>query len=147
MGIQFYSPARVKQLMTASVLKIEPGEPVEVAARTLTHYNIGILPVCSGDKLMGMVTDRDLVTRCMAANREPSKTTVRDVMTGQVIVIQPDMDVGVAAHLMGRKQVRRLPVVENGKLCGMLSLGDMATREESAMDAADALSDIAENVR
>ena len=83
----------------------------------------------------------------MAANRDPSKTAVRDMMTGQVISAQPDMDVGVAAHLMGRKQVRRLPVVENGKLCGMISLGDMATREQSVMDAADALSDIAENVR
>ena len=138
---------KVKDIMTRNVVTIAPEESVEVAARSLAQYNIGILPVCSGGKLMGMVTDRDLVTRCMAANREPSKTTVRDVMTGQVIVIQPDMDVGVAAHLMGRKQVRRLPVVENGKLCGMLSLGDMASREESAMDAADALSDIAENVR
>ena len=138
---------KVKDIMTRNVVTIAPEESVEVAARSLAQYNIGILPVCSGGKLMGMVTDRDLVTRCVAANREPSKTTVRDVMTGQVISAQPDMDVAVAAHLMGRKQVRRLPVVENGKLCGMLSLGDMATREQSAMDAADALADIAENVR
>ena len=139
---------KVKDIMTQNVVTVGPEESVEVAARSLAQYNIGILPVCgNGGKLCGMVTDRDLVTRCMAANLDPAKTAVRDVMTGQVIAAQPDMDVGVAAHLMGRKQVRRLPVVENGKLCGMISLGDMATREQSVMDAADALSDIAENVR
>ena len=138
---------KVKDIMTRNVVTVAPEESVEVAARSLAQYNIGVLPVCSGGKLMGMVTDRDLVTRCVAANRAPGKTTVRDVMTGQVVFAQPDMDVAVAAHLMGRKQVRRLPVVEEGKLCGMISLGDLATREQSVMDAADALSDIAENVR
>ena len=137
----------IKDIMTQNVVTVGPEESVEVAARSLAQYNIGVLPVCSGGKLMGMVTDRDLVTRCVAANRAPGKTTVRDVMTGQVFFAQPDMDVAVAAHLMGRKQVRRLPVVEEGKLCGMISLGDLATREQSVMDAADALSDIAENVR
>ena len=138
---------KVKDIMTKSVIQIAPEESVEVAARTLAQYNIGVLPVCgSGGKLCGVVTDRDLVTRCVAANRDPSKTAVRDVMTGQVISAQPDMEVGVAAHLMGRQQVRRLPVMENGKLCGMVSIGDMACREHSVMDAADALSGITENI-
>ena len=137
----------IKDIMTQGVVSIHPSESVEVAARTMTQYNIGVLPVCSaGGKICGVVTDRDLVTRCVASNRDPGKTTVRDVMTGQVVSAQPDMDVGVAAHLMGRRQVRRLPVVENGKLCGMVSLGDMACREGSVMDAADALSDITENI-
>ena len=138
---------KVKEIMTRNVITVDPEESVEVAARTLTQYNIGVLPVCStGGKICGVVTDRDLVTRCVASNRDPSKTTVRDVMTGQVVSAQPDMEVGVAAHLMGRQQVRRLPVVENGKVCGMISLGDMACREQSVMDAADALSDITENI-
>ena len=138
---------KVKEIMTSSVVKIPPDEKLEVAARTLTHYNIGALPVCD-DKgaLCGMVTDRDLVTRCVASNQSPSTTTVRQVMTAQVLSVQPDMDVGVAAHLMGRQQVRRLPVVEKGKLCGMVSLGDLANREDSIMDAADALSDITSNI-
>ena len=133
---------KVQDIMTKSVIKIAPEESVEVAARTLTHYNIGILPVCSGDKLMGMVTDRDLVTRCIAANRDPGKTSVRDVMTGQVITASPDMEVGVAAHLMGRKRVRRLPVVEHGRVKGILSLDDLAANEQNAYDAADALGEI-----
>ena len=138
---------KVKELMSSPVISIGAGESVEVAARTLAHYNIGVLPVCDQNgQICGLVTDRDLVTRCMAANRMPGKTTVREVMTGQVTSVQPDMEAGVAAHLMGRLQVRRLPVVENGKLCGMVSLGDIATREESAVDAGDALTDISSNI-
>ena len=139
---------KVRDIMTAPVIRIDPGESAEVAARTLTHYNIGILPVCSENgTLRGLVTDRDLVTRCLASNRNPGKTTVREIMSDSVLAVQPDMEASVAAHLMGRQQVRRLPVVAEGKLCGMVSLGDLALREESVMDAADALSDISENMR
>ena len=136
----------VKDIMSHRVISIHPGESVEVAARTMTQYNIGALPVCANGKLCGMLTDRDIVTRCLAANRVPDRTTVRQVMTEQVATVRPDMQVGVAAHLMGRLQVRRLPVVEDGKLCGMLSLGDMATREETAVDAGDALTDVSTNL-
>ncbi len=138
---------KVREIMSSSVIPIDPAESVEVAARTLAQYNIGSLPVCSSDgKLCGVVTDRDLVTRCVAAGKQPGKTAVREVMTGSVTAVQPDMEASVAAHLMGRCQIRRLPVVENGKLCGMLSLGDLAKREVSIMDAADALGDISENL-
>lgn len=139
---------KVSDIMTKNVIKVSPEETVEVAARALTHYNIGALPVCKADgKVCGMVTDRDLVTRCMAANMPASSTSVRQVMTSQVMSVHPDTDAAVAAHLMGRQQVRRLPVTENGKLCGMISLGDIACREESVMDAADALTDITSGIR
>ena len=122
-------------------------ESVSVAARTLAHYNVGMLPVCGSDgQLCGILTDRDIVTRCLAANRSPEKTSVKEIMTGQVLTAQPDMDTGAAANLMGRQQVRRLPVTENGKLCGMLSLGDLANREESVFDATDALAEITNNI-
>lgn len=138
---------KVRDVMTPNVVSVAPGESVEVAARTLTRYNIGMLPVCRNDgKLCGVVTDRDLVTRCVASGRTPGQTAVREVMTGQVLTVQPDMESGAAAHLMGRKQIRRLPVVENGKLCGMISLGDLAVREESTLDAADALAEISDHI-
>ncbi len=138
---------KVRDIMTKDVIRIDAGENVEVAARTLAQHNIGILPVCDGNgKVCGLVTDRDIVTRCLASGRDPANTAIRDVMTGQVTSVQPDMEAGVAAHLMGRKQVRRLPVMEDGKLCGMLSLGDLTKREESIMDAADALTDITDNL-
>ncbi len=138
---------KLKDIMTQSVVSIHPEESVAVAARSLTHYNIGALPVCADDgKVCGVLTDRDLVTRCLASGKTPENTKVREIMSAQVISASPEMDTAVAAHLMGRQQVRRLPVVENGKLCGMVSLGDLAVREDLSIDAADALGDISSNI-
>ena len=134
---------KIREVMTDCVIRVDPEETVEVAARTLAQHNIGILPVCeSSGRLCGLVTDRDMVIRCVASGRLPSQTKVRDVMTGQVVSAQPDMDAAVAAHLMGRQQVRRLPVLEDGKLCGMVSLGDLAQKKESSKEARDALAEI-----
>lgn len=138
---------KIRDVMTDPVIRIHPEESVAVAARTLTNYNIGALPVCGVDgKICGVVTDRDMVTRCLASGRLPENTKVREIMTAKVISATPDMDTGAAAHLMGRQQIRRLPVVENGKICGMVSLGDLANREESNPDAAEALGDICTNI-
>ena len=138
---------KVRNLMTTPAITISPEESVAVASRTLTHYNIGMLPVCAADgRLQGVITDRDIVTRCLAGGRDPAKTAVRDIMTSQVRSVDPDMEINVAAHLMGTQQVRRLPVLEQGKLCGMLSLGDLAKQEETAYDAGDALAEITSNV-
>lgn len=138
---------KLREIMTKTVVRINPEESVAVAARTLARYNIGALPVCGGDgRICGVVTDRDLVTRCIAAGRQPSMTPVREVMTTNVISVRPDMDAGLAAQMMGRQQIRRLPVVENGKLCGMVSLGDLAAYDESSYDAADALTEISSNI-
>ena len=138
---------KIREIMTTPAVQIRQSETVDVAARSMARYNIGAMPVCGADgKLCGVLTDRDLVTRCLAAGRQPEQTIVADVMSGNVVSAQPDMDVAVAAHLMGRLQVRRLPVVENGALCGMVSLGDLANREDSCMDAADALTDICANI-
>lgn len=138
---------KLKEIMSTNPVKIDPEESVAVAARTLTHYNIGALPVCRSDgKLCGMITDRDLVTRCLASGKTPENTRVREVMTGKVVSAEPAMDTGAAAHLMGRLQIRRLPVVENGRLCGMVSLGDLATREDCSIDAADALGSICSGI-
>ena len=138
---------KVKEVMTPRVIRIHPEEPASVAARTLAHYNIGVLPVCGVDgRLWGMLTDRDIVTRCLAAGQSAEETKVRQIMTKSVVSVAPDTDVGAAASLMARRQVRRLPVVENGILCGMLSLADLCQHEGSVPDAADALAEISSNV-
>lgn len=138
---------KVKELMTPSVIRIRPEEPVSVAARSLTHYNIGMLPVCGSDgKLRGVVTDRDIVTRCLAAGRSPEDTQVGQIMTTQVHWVDPEMDASLAASVMGSRQVRRLPVVEKDRVCGMLSLGDLAGNPDSAYDASDALTEITSNL-
>ncbi|MBR2310348.1 MAG: CBS domain-containing protein [Oscillospiraceae bacterium] len=137
---------QVKDVMTQPAISISPEESAEVAARTLTQYNIGILPVCdAGGKLCGLVTDRDLVIRCMASGKAPAKTKVKDVMTGNMTMVSPDMPASAAADLMGKKQVRRLPVTEGGKLLGMVSLGDMAKCTETARNVTAALSEISSN--
>ena len=138
---------KVRDIMTDFVIRIHPEETAAVAARMLTHYNIGALPVCDHDgQLKGLITDRDIVTRCLATGRQPEQTRIREVMTDHVVSAAPDMDVHLAASLMGHRQVRRLPVVDAGKLCGMVSLSDLANREETAYDAADALSTISSNL-
>ena len=138
---------KLRDVMTNPVIRIHPDETVAVAARTLTHYNIGILPVCGSDgRLKGLVTDRDIVTRCLAAGRSPATTAVKDVMTTAVVSARPDLDTNLAASLMGREQIRRLPVMENGRLCGMVSLGDLAVKEESSIDAGDALTEISSHL-
>jgi len=137
---------KLREIMTKEVIRIHPEESAAVAARALQRYNIGALPVCGNDgKLCGLVTDRDLVTRCMAAGKNPGQTRVRDVMTTNLTTVPQDMDVDLAAALMGRQQVRRLPVVDNGKLCGMVSLSDIAVHPDTGYDAADALAEISSN--
>lgn len=138
---------KVKDLMTSRVIRIDPMESAAVAARTLAHYNIGALPVCDfRGNLEGIVTDRDLVTRCLAAGRDPAKTRVRELMTMGVVSVSPDTEISAAAAKMGHEQVRRLPVVENGQLCGMVSLGDLAECEDAAQSAGDALTEISDNM-
>ena len=134
---------KLREIMSGPVVKIHPEETVSIAARMLEHNNIGALPVCSNDgRLCGMLTDRDIVIRCIAAGKQPQTTSVREVMTAKIYVGRPDMEVSLAAGLMGREQIRRLPVMDKGKLCGMVSLGDLARKEESSIDAGDALTEI-----
>ena len=134
---------KLRELMSTPVVRIHPEENVMVAARTMEHYNIGAMPVCGSDgRLRGMITDRDIVTRCLAAGRSPANTPVGEVMTAGIVAVRPDMEASTAAALMGSRQVRRLPVMENGKLLGMVSLGDLSRKEESSMEAGDALTEI-----
>ena len=88
------------------------------------------------------MTDRDIIVRNIAHGKNPSDTPVRDVMTGQVITATPDMEVDEITKLMSEKQIRRVPVVENNMVVGMLSLGDLATDNRFTMEASEALSEI-----
>ena len=131
--------------MSDRVVAIDAKEPVIAAARLLKRMNLGALPVTERGRLTGMLTDRDIVLRCVAIGGDARTLTVADVMTRGVVTAEPGTKVDEAARRMGRGQVRRLPVVENGKLVGMLSLADMARRCD--MEAAAALADISSNLR
>ena len=138
---------KLRDVMTNPVIRIHPDETVAVAARTLARYNIGVLPVCGADgRVCGLLTDRDIVTRCLASGHYPERTAVREVMTASVVCARADMDTTEAAGMMGREQIRRLPVVEGGKLCGMVSLGDLATFRDTTREASQALSQISSHL-
>ena len=137
----------VSDIMSSHVICVGQDESVGTAARLLKRYNLGALPVCdSSGRLRGVVTDRDIVLRCVAAEDDPAQTPVRDIMSRAPATLAPGQDILAAAQLMAQHQVRRLPVVERGKLVGIVSLGDVARSHRYDMEAALALSEISENV-
>lgn len=138
---------QVKELMNPNVITIEPTSTAALASRLLSRHNVGALPVCGADKkLRGMVTDRDIVLRCIAAEDDPAQTQVKDIMTRHPASVSPASDCRAVAQMMARHQVRRLPVVENQQLVGIVSLCDLVHNSRLEMEAARALSSISENI-
>ena len=139
---------KVADIMSSRVISVGQKEPVAAAARLMKRHNLGALPVCDErGVLRGMVTDRDIVTRCVALDLDPADTMVREIMSRGILTCRSGDDVGKAADAMGREQVRRLPVTDNGRLVGMVCLADVARREIFCMEAAAALGDISSNIR
>ena len=123
--------------MNPCVVSIDPTESAALAARLLARHNIGSLPVCSpSGALLGVVTDRD-----------PAQVPVSAIMSRRPAAVAPDADPRQAAQLMSGQQVRRLPVVDSGRVVGMLSLGDLAKCGHWEMEISRALTDISENIR
>jgi CBS domain-containing protein len=138
----------VKDLMSTNIISVAPTESTTLAAMMLARHNIGALPICSGDgKLKGIVTDRDIVLRCVAAESSAPETKVGEIMTRSVTTVSPNDDLKEATRLMSHSQVRRLPVVEDGHLVGILSLADLARNGKYDMEASRALSEISTNIR
>lgn len=133
---------KVKDVMTKNVACISPQSTVIEAARLMQKHNIGVIPVCDATKMVGIVTDRDIVVRNIANGTGVDKE-VRDIMTSDVKTVTKDMDVEDATDIMSASQVRRLPVVENNKVVGMVSIGDIATiSNRSSRQAGETLADI-----
>ncbi len=139
---------KVADIMSGHVVTVNQKDPIAAAARLMKRHNLGALPVCDDSgRLRGLVTDRDIVTRCVAMDYDPADTPLREIMTRGVLTCQAGDDVKKAAAAMGREQVRRIPVTEDGRPVGMLSLADLARREHYAMEAASALGSISSNLR
>jgi CBS domain-containing protein len=117
---------KVKQAMHKGVQWVDPTTTVEQLARLMQQHDIGAIPIGENDRLIGMVTDRDIVCRCVARGLEPRTTTARHVMTNRVVFCLDKQELNDAARVMETKKIRRLPVI-NGKkrMVGMLSLGDV----------------------
>jgi CBS domain-containing protein len=117
---------KVKQAMHKGVTWVDPRTPVEQLAQLMQQHDIGAIPIGENDRLIGMVTDRDLVCRCIAAGLDPKSATARDVMTEGIVFCLDRQELDDAARIMETKKIRRLPVI-NGKkrMIGILSLGDV----------------------
>jgi CBS domain-containing protein len=119
----------LRDVMTSSLEVIEPQATVKEAAEKMRLQDVGVLPVCEADRLVGMITDRDIAVRAVAQGRDPIATQVRDAMTPDVICCFDDDDVQKAIALMEEKQIRRLMVCDHSKHpIGIVSLGDLAVR-------------------
>lgn len=136
-----------KDVMSRRVISVRAEEPVSAAARLMKQTNVGALPVCdSGGRLRGLVTDRDIVTRCVALGSDPEDTPVSEIMTRGIVSAQEETPVEECAGNMARLQVRRLPVTENGRVVGMLTLADLLRQERCAGEFAQAMTAVTANV-
>ena len=139
---------KICDVMTDNVVSIALGEPISAAAKLLKRCNIGALPVCDEKgALKGIITDRDIVVRCVALDSDPSKVKVEDIMSRGVVAVSPFEELERAVRIMSEDQVRRIPVLDSGRLVGMVSLCDMARNCNCDMEAAEALAEISSNLK
>lgn len=132
----------LKDIMTSDIASLNQISTVQDAALLMAKYNVGAIPVCDNNKVIGIVTDRDIALRSVAEGNDSTKCTVGDIMTKDIITGTPSMNVHEAAKIMSDKQIRRIPVVENNNLVGMVSLGDISVQPELQDNAEKALSNI-----
>jgi CBS domain-containing protein len=134
----------VAEVMTRDVRTLGPDDSVVAAARCMDELNVGVIPVCEGEKLVGVVTDRDIVVRGVAQQGSVGGMKLADVMSGHVRCVHEDDDVDRVLSEMAEAQIRRMPVVDgNQKLIGIVSLGDIAAKNpEDEVDVAMSLGDI-----
>ena len=131
---------QVKDVMSTDVKLADPGMTLKEAAALMRDGDFGVLPVGENDRLVGVITDRDITVRAVAAGKDPGSATVREAMTERVRWIYEDADDQEAARLMSQHQIRRLPVINRDKrLVGMVAIGDFAVESAEVRQAAEAL--------
>lgn len=128
----------IQDVMTRDVRTISPQDNVQRAAQMMDELNVGAIPVCDGDKLVGMITDRDITVRSTAAGQAPQSTRVADVMSTDVRTCTSNQTVDEVLGQMGDVQIRRVPVLDeqSHRMIGIVSLGDMATKHSAGIDHA-----------
>ncbi|MHA6510910.1 CBS domain-containing protein [Tessaracoccus sp. Z1128] len=132
-----------RDIMTTPAETLAPTATLTEAARQLRDLNVGSLPILDGDHLAGVVTDRDIVVRGIAEGLDPSSATVAEVATGDVVTVDVDDDAEKVAGIMGQRQVRRVPVVDGGRLVGVIAQADVA-RDLDARTTGDVVEDISQ---
>jgi len=132
---------QIKDLMTKDVSSVKRNSTLQDAAKIMKDLNVGAIPVCDGKQAVGIITDRDIAIRNVA-NAGMANTPVEQVMSTNLISGHPQMSDQEAARLMAENQIRRLPIMENKEIVGIVSLGDLAVQSASDMEAGEALSSI-----
>ncbi|MBF6612315.1 MAG: CBS domain-containing protein [Chloroflexi bacterium] len=136
---------KVQDIMTKNPEAVTPGTPIADVARQMRDLDVGIMPVVSDGELLGVITDRDITIRVTAAGLSPFEVTVQDFVSPNAVTVSPGDDIEKARSLMSERQIRRLLVTEDNRLVGVLSLGDLATKDKSEeSETGEVLEDISE---
>lgn len=138
---------KVKDIMTKNVAYIKPESSITEAAKLMQQHNVGSIPVCDKSGVVGMVTDRDIVVRNVIMGTDPQSTPVSNIMTTKIATVTSDTDINQLENIMSQNQVRRIPVVDNNTLVGIVALGDLATDKRFDTEASAALTDISRPVK
>ena len=133
----------IHDLMSSNPCAIEADKPVAYAAKMMKQEDVGLAPIVEGDRLVGTLTDRDIVLRVVAEGKDPQTVTAREVASTDLVTIDPQQDLDEALRLMASNQVRRLPVVEEGRLVGVLAQADVA-REAKEKQTGQLVEDISQ---
>ena len=121
---------KVKDCMCEDVCCVRPETKIQEVAKLMNQNHIGCVPVCDDNNcICGIVTDRDIILRCVACDKETNNTPISDIMTTNVCCCNPETDVKEAEKIMSDNQIRRIPVVDNNKVVGMLTLGNLASNK------------------
>ena len=135
---------KIRDIMTNHVSTVSSSTTIRDAANEMKSLDVGIIPVCdNGSKAVGVITDRDIIVRAVSEGKSLD-SSVGDIMSVNPITVSPDTEVSEASKLMSQNQIRRLPVVEGGKIVGIVSLGDLAVENKCSSQAGSALSNISE---
>ena len=138
---------KIRDIMTTKLATAQPETTLEEIATMMRTGDVGAIPIADGDELVGIITDRDIVVRCIAEGKDPSEACAEDILVGDVATIDPESEVDKAAEIMSRQQIRRLPVVENGRLIGIVSIGDIAVKQKDDRVSGDALEGVSRGVK
>jgi len=136
----------IRDVMTTNPRCVSPDDSIQIAARIMRDEDTGVVPIVENGRPVGVVTDRDIVIRSVADGTKPDQR-VRDIASGDVVCATPDMSTREATRIMAERQIRRLPVVENDRLVGIVSLGDIAVKEGKDSRTGDTLEEISEGVK
>ncbi|HEX6231424.1 MAG TPA: CBS domain-containing protein [Actinomycetota bacterium] len=135
----------VRHVMSEEPKAARPDMTVADAAGLMRSFDVGAIPLVEGEELVGLVTDRDLVVRVLAHRSEPADVRLGDIATTATITVSPDVQVAVARELMAERRIRRLPVTKDGRLVGIVSLGDIALADASTRAVGETLQEISES--